>query len=319
MSPVAVVKPIVPPRINRGHTLGVVAPAGPVKLKRLERGLRILEDTFRVRLAASLTAPRAGDVPSYLAASDEQRAAELTAMLADPEIRAIVLARGGYGLTRILGRLDPDLLRRDPKPIVGFSDATALLSWAFAAGVRGIHGPMVGQLGELPQSDVVQLIELLTEPRAPGLRPWLLVAHGTGTQHGPLVPANLTMASMLVGTPWSLPLAGAIALFEEVGEKPYEIDRYFTQLVLTGALGQTTAVVVGDLTRCEDQSPPSGDHDPSDAALRTILERVASAGKPCAVGAPIGHGDRNEAVPFGAACELDLDRGTLAILEGAVA
>ena len=310
---------VAPPRIARGQTLGVVAPAGPIKLDKLRRGLARLGDVFQIRLADTLTKPRAADVPSYLAASDDQRACELTAMLSDPDVRAIVLARGGYGLTRILSRLDPDLLRRDPKPIVGFSDATALLSWAYAAGVRGIHGPMIGQLGELPESDVTQLIALLTEPRAPGVRPWLLVPHGRGRHRGALIPANLTMASMLVGTPWPLPLAGAIALFEEVGEKPYEIDRYLTQLAQTGALHETPAVVIGDLTRCEDQNPPSGDADPSDAALRTILERLEAAGKPCAVGAPIGHGDRNEAVPFGAACELDLDAGTLAILEPAVA
>lgn len=312
---------IVPPRIERGQTLGVVAPAGPIKPEsagKLRRGIERLGDAFAIRLAPTLTSPRAAGVPSYLAASDDQRADELAAMLADPDVRAIVVARGGYGLTRILARLDPDVLRRDPKPIVGFSDATALLAWAYAAGVRGIHGPMIVQLATLADSDVAALVALLTEPRAPGSRPWPLVSYGRGIQRGTLVPANLTMASMLVGTPWPLPLAGAIAMIEEVGEKPYEIDRYLTQLALTGALDQTAAVVVGDLTRCEDPNPPTGEPDPADAALRTILERVATAGKPCAVGAPIGHGDRNEAVPFGAACELDLDRGVLAILEPAV-
>jgi len=310
-----------PPRIHRGQTVGIVAPAGPVKLERLRTGLDRLGDTFRIRLADTLALPRASGIASYLAASDAQRAAELTAMLADPDVRAIILARGGYGLMRILPQLDPGLLARDPKPIVGFSDATALLAWAHAAGVRGIHGPMIAQLGDLAESDVTQLVALLTEPRAPGLRPWPLAVHSTSrtTLRGPLVPANLTMASMLVGTPWPLPLAGAIALFEEVGERPYEIDRYLTQLVLTGALGQTAGVVIGDLTRCHDPCPPHGEQDPPDASLEVILERLAAAGKPCAIGAPIGHGDRNEAVPFGAACELDLELGTLAILEAAVA
>ena len=306
----------IPPRIARGQTLGIVAPAGPVKRERLERGLARLGDAFRIRLAPSLTAPRE-PVASYLAASDDTRAAELTAMLADPDVRAIVLARGGYGLMRILPRLDPDLVRRDPKPIVGFSDATALLAWAYAAGVRGIHGPMIAQLGELPDADIAALVAMLTEPRAPGERPWALAAHGRGTHRGHLVAANLTLASMLVGTPWPLPLGGAIALLEEVGEKPYELDRYLTQLALTGALADTRAVVLGDLTRCTDANPPTGVPDPADAALATILERLAAL--PVAVGAPIGHGTRNEPVPFGAACELDLDRGVFAIRDAAVA
>jgi muramoyltetrapeptide carboxypeptidase len=308
-----------PPRIAPGGRLGIVAPSGPIAPERFQRGLARLEGAFELVVAPGVTAPRPPEVVSFLAGTDAQRAAELDAMIGDPDIRAIVVARGGYGLTRILPRLDPDRLRRDPKPIVGFSDATALLAWAHAAGVRGIHGPVIQQLGELADADVAHLIALLTDPRAPGERPWPLAAHGRGLHHGPLVAANLSLASMLVGTPWALPLAGAIALLEEVGERPYEIDRYLTQLIATGALAEVTAVVVGDLTRCVDPSPPGGDPDPPDAALRAVLERVAAAGKPAATGAPVGHGARNEAVPFGAACELDLDRGTLAILEGAVA
>ena len=176
---------------------------------------------------------------------------------------------------------------------------------------------MILQLATLPAEDVERLAAMLTDPTPPGPRPWSLACRGSGRVRGALVPANVTLASMLVGTPWPLPLGGALALFEEIGEKPYELDRYLTQLALTGALGGIAAMIVGDLTRCVDPKPAIG-VDPPDAALRVFHERVASAGKPIAVGAPVGHGDRNEAVPFGAASELDLDRGELAILEAAV-
>jgi muramoyltetrapeptide carboxypeptidase len=126
------------------------------------------------------------------------------------------------------------------------------------------------------------------------------------------------MFSMLVATPWPLPLRGAIALFEEVGERPYEIDRYLTHLMLTGELAKPAAAIIGDFTRCEDQNPPAGT-DPTDAALAAVLERMHAAGTPVATGAPVGHGDRNEAIPFGAAAILDLDEGTFEITEGAVA
>ena len=310
---------IIPPRVVKGQTIGIVAPSGPVKLDRLRRGLACLGDAFELRVGDSVTAPRAPETPSYLAASDEVRIAELTAMLADPDVRAIICARGGYGAMRILPRLDPAVLRRDPKPIVGFSDATAVLAWAYHAGVRGIHGPMIAQLADLPPADVAHLIAVLTEPHPLGERAWPLRAHGAGRHRGSLVAANLTLASVLVGTPWPLPLAGAIALVEEVGEKPYELDRYLTQLALTGALAGTAAAVIGELTRCSDPSPPTGEPDPDDAALATVIERLRAAGLPVAVGAPVGHGGRNEAVPFGAMCELDLDRGTFAITEPAVA
>lgn len=310
---------IIPPRLARGAIVGVCAPAGPVKPERLARGLERLGDAFRIRVTDGVTAPPAPSVPSYLAATDDVRAAELQALIADPDVRAIILARGGYGLMRILPRLDPEPLRRDPKPIVGFSDATALLAWAWAAGVRGIHGPMIAQLGDLADADVARLVAMLTEPRALSARPWPLAVHGRGVHTGHLVAGNLTMMSLLAGTPWPLPLAGAIAMIEEVGEKPYELDRYLTHLTLAGELAKVAAVIVGDLTRCEDPNPPTGVPDPAGAAMMTVLERLHAAGTAVATGAPIGHGDRNEAVPFGGEALLDLDAGTLEILDAAVA
>jgi muramoyltetrapeptide carboxypeptidase len=310
---------MIPPRIRRGQTLAICSPAGPVKRDRFERGLARFGDAFALRVEGSVLAPHPAGVPSYLNATDEQRAAELNALIADPDVRAIVLARGGYGLMRILPLLDAAALVRDPKPLVGFSDATALLAWAHAAGVRGIHGPVVAQISDLGDADVAQLISVLTEPRALGVRPWQLASHGTGTLRGPLIPANLTMVSMMVGTRWRVPLDGALALIEEVGEKPYEIDRYLTQLMLTGELAKPRAVIVGELTRCVETTTATGEPDPPDAALQTFLERLRAARVPAAVGAPVGHGDRNEALPFGADAILDLDAGTLDIVDAAVA
>lgn len=314
---------IIPPRVARGQTVGIASASGPVRLDRLRRGLGCLGDAFALRVADSLTAPRAPDTPSYLAASDRVRADELNRMLADPDVRAILLARGGYGAMRILRDLDPSLLARDPKPIVGFSDATALLSWAHRAGVRGIHGPLIVQLPDLAPANVAQLIAMLTEPRALGERPWTLRSRARrparGPLRGPLISANLSLASLLVATPWQLPLDGAVLLLEEVGERPYEIDRYVTQLALTGALAGTTAAVIGELVRCRDPAPPSGEPDADDAAATALVDRLAAAGLPVADGAPVGHGARNEPLPFGARCELDLDRGALAVLDPAVA
>lgn len=306
---------MIPPRIARGQTLGVVAPAGPVRAERVPPALALLADAFTVQLAPSVLGPREPATPSYLAASDEIRAAELNAMLRDPDVRAIAMVRGGYGLMRILPWLDAAALRADPKPLIGFSDGTALLAWAHAAGVRGIHGPVLAQLGDLPPADVTRFIDILTTPGT-GARPYRLASVSTATVTGPLVPANLTLASMLVGTPWPVPLAGAIALFEEVGEKPYELDRYLTQLALTGALPHVAAAILGDLTRCHDPAPPVG-VDPAEAAVATVRERLAST--PLATGAPVGHGARNDALPFGALATLDCARGTLTLHESAVA
>jgi len=219
-----------------------------------------------------------------------------------PRFRAIILPR------RLRDHADPAAARRrpparDPKPIVGFSDATALLAWAHAAGVRGITVDDRSARHACRTPDVARLVTLLTDPSPPGVRPWSLTTHGRGIHRGPLVTANLTLASMLVGTRWPLPLAGAIAMFEDIGERPYEIDRYLTQLALTGATADTAAFVMADFTN-------------SDGAVATVIERLRD--RPLAIGAPVGHGERNEAIPFGAPAILDLDAGTLEILEGAV-
>jgi muramoyltetrapeptide carboxypeptidase len=139
---------------------------------------------------------------------------------------------------RILDRLDADALRRDPKPIVGFSDLTALASWCVReAQVRPIHGPMVNQLGRLPGDDVEWLIRTLEDPAPQGEWPDALGragARGGGTVEGRLAGGNLEITTRLIGTTLSLDLGAAVFIMEDVGERPYRVDRALTQLKLAG-------------------------------------------------------------------------------------
>lgn len=302
---------IVPPAVAPGAIVGVCAPAGAVDRDRLGRGLAALAPHFALRVPDDLTA-QAG----YLAGTDERRAGELSALLADPDVRAVLIARGGYGITRMLRQVDPALLVRDPKPLVGFSDATALLAWAASVGVRAIHGPVVSQLGELPAGDLAALVAALTDRRPPGrIEAPLQPLTGAGPLAGVIVPANLKMLAHLVGTPWQLDAADAVLLLEEVGEKPYAIDRDLTQLELAGILRGARGVVVGDLVRCT--SAPTEVDDPGPARA-VVAERLAAFGLASWWGAPVGHGRRNRALPFGARIEVDADGG-LTILDAAVA
>ena len=251
----------------------------------------------------------------YLAGSDERRADELNGLIADPDVRAILCARGGYGITRILDRLDGDALRRDPKPIVGFSDATALLFWAVrAAGLRSIHGPVVAQLGDLPVEDTAWLVDLL-EGRVPGALATGLRrtgADGAGRLEGPLLGGNLTLLANLTGTPYALDMNGAVVFAEDVGERPYAIDRYLTRIALAGTLRGAGAAVLGSFVRCDEKSGP-----PRPDAGEVVDERLRAMAIPGLTGAPFGHGDRNRALPFGGRCAVDLDGGAVELLEPA--
>jgi len=249
----------------------------------------------------------------YLAGSDDRRVAELNQAFRDPHVKAVLCGRGGYGLLRILPRLDHDGLARNPKPIVGFSDCTALLAWGLTQGnTRGIHGPVVAQLGELVEEDLKALFRLLEEPTPKaqwfsGLTTWV-----GWTAAGPLVGGTMEILSRLIGTRYLPSLRGAILLLEEVGERPYRVDRILTHMLLAGILDGVAGIVVGNLERCED---PSG---AGPTALDVVRERLTPLGVPLCAGAPVGHGTRNKAFPFGAPALLDAEAGTLTLLEGAV-
>lgn len=247
----------------------------------------------------------------YLAGDDARRADEFNGYLRDPDVRAIVCARGGYGLLRILDDLDADALRADPKPIVAFSDGTALLAWAVAAaGVRPIHGPVVTQLGDLPDEDVRALCDLLERPEPP---PALAGDGAIGAAadaeiDGWLAGGNLTLLAHLVGTRYAVDLRGAIALIEDVDEQPYAIDRYMTRIALARGWAGCRAVAAGTFERCGDSG-----------AAAVVNERLRAFDLPGVAGLPIGHGARNRAVPIGARARLAPGRASLELLEGAVA
>jgi len=304
---------ILPPRLRAGDLVAVPAPAGPVSQRaRLDAGLVQLRARYRVRFDDGALA-----TTGYLAGDDDRRAAELDGYLRDPDVRAIVCARGGYGLMRILDRLDPAVLRADPKIIVGFSDATALLGWARAAGVRPIHGPMAAQLGGLDAADAAWLFRMMESPEPAGPIDAALTAigaAGSGVVEGPLVGGNLCMLAHLVATPAELDLAGAILFTEDIGERPYAIDRYLTRLGLAGRLAGVAAALIGELTGCaENRLPP-----PQPDALAVIGERLQRYRLPGLAGLPVGHGTRNLALPLGGRAAVDLDAGTVRLLDAAV-
>jgi muramoyltetrapeptide carboxypeptidase len=299
-----------PPRLRAGSRVAVVAPAGPVPRDAFAAGAAILGARYTLVHDERIFA-RTG----YLAGDDDARAAELAAALADPTIEAIFCARGGYGLMRILDRFDRAAFARAPKLIAGFSDVTALHAWAYGASVTSLHAPVLTQLGKLPADDAAALFAACESPGPPpplaGLR--TVDPGAAGTVEGRLVGGNLEMISRLCGTPWALPLDGALLFLEDVGERPYRLDRQLTQLRLAGALDRVAGVILGDFIGCVEKDGSGPD------AEAVLTERLAGRGIPVVAGAPIGHGERNRALPHGARARLDVAAGTLEWLEGAVA
>jgi muramoyltetrapeptide carboxypeptidase len=281
--------------------VAIVAPSGPFDRGSFERGLALVASRYRPVYSDGLFASE-----RYLAGSDERRLAELERALASPTTQAVFCARGGYGAMRLLSRLR---LPESHKLLIGFSDVTALHCALQAHHRVSVHGPVVTQLGTLGQAVANELFDLLEQPDArPVLKGTPLVA---GVVEGAVVGGNLSVLTRLIGTPFMPPLDRAILLFEDVGERPYRLDRMWQHLSLCGALGRIAGLAVGTFEGCQET-------EGSWTAEEIIAELAEEAGLPCVVGLPVGHGEVNRPFPLGARARLDGAAGTLSFLEGAV-
>jgi len=287
-----------PTPLAPGALLAVVAPSSPAPREELLRGLAWLRTRYRLRLSSSILSRH-----GYLAGDDERRAAELAAAMVDPEVGAIVCARGGYGAMRIVDRLPWNAFVASPKWIVGFSDVTALHTLATARGIASVHAPNVTGLGRaITAAERATLLDALERPTR--AETWDgLSALVPGDVEGPVVGGNLALLqAMAAGGRLSLP-PGAILVLEDVTERPYRIDRLLTSLVLGGHLSRIGALVFGDFTECEPG--PDGV-----TVLDVLRDRTHALGVPVATGAPFGHGSPNRAFVLGRRARLSSSRLT---------
>jgi muramoyltetrapeptide carboxypeptidase len=310
-----------PPALKPGDTVMFIAPAGPVELPSTLEYVRRLEKAgYKTRIPKGIDRKM-----GYLAGRDEERAAELNAAIRDPNVRAIFPCRGGYGLTRILDRIDYAALRNDPKILIGFSDLTALhLAVARKARVITFHSPLATRA--LLQEDKNHAFAAASFRRAIFADQYVKGAAGYtidvpddpprpvklvgGKARGRLLGGNLTLICSTLGTPYAIQPMGAILFIEDVNEAPYRIDRALSQLRLAGILDVVAGIVVGSFTSRE----------PKDAKEfeRLFREYLGKMKVPVVMGFPIGHTARNATLPHGALAELDGDKAVLRLLEDPV-
>ena len=305
-------------KLKFGDTIGLIAPSGAVRTEgAIQRAVAETERMgFRVKLGES-----AGKKYGYLSGEDHVRAQDINAMFADPEVDAMICLRGGYGAMRILDRLDYDLIRRNPKIFVGFSDITALhIALLNRCDLVTFHGPMAAAnwagkpLDDFSLASMYQTLMHAVPAGAldnPPEYPRQTV--NPGIAEGVLVGGNLMLIASSLGTPWEINTKDRIIFIEEVGERTYCIDRMLTQLRLAGKFDECAGVVFGDFADCPVEYPEFG------LTLEEIIrDVVAPCGKPVMTGLRCGHCSPKLTLPLGVNYRLDAERCLLTVLESAV-
>jgi muramoyltetrapeptide carboxypeptidase len=290
----------VPPLLQPGDHLWVMLPSGALReMTAFEAGLAI----WRARGYHLDLSPTRNHRWGYLAGTDAERRQTLREGLLNPDYKAIVCGRGGYGSARL--QEDWDWPRVPPKWVIGFSDVTSLLWSLSRQGVASLHGPVLTTLAQEPDWSVQRLFDCL-EGRP--LQPLMGEGWGKGTATGILLPANLTVATHLLFTTLQPDLTGVILALEDVGEAPYRIDRMLTQWRMSGVLSGVKGIALGRFSQCE--APPG---IPSWTTTEVLRDRLSDLGIPIVSDLPFGHDGVNAALPVGVNATLDSNRGLLSI------
>lgn len=301
------------PRLKIGDTVGLIAPASPFRTGQLEKAIRNLEALgLKVTLGQSLQKKK-----GYLAGTDKERLADLHAFFADKAVHAIWCIRGGYGTPRLLPQVDYDLIKKNPKVLIGYSDITALIQAIYIkTGLITFHGPVGAS--DFTDYEVAHLKAILfdgipnhmiSNPR--GYTPFYTI--NKGIAEGEFLGGNLSLIAALAGTDYEWSVKNKILFLEDVGEKPYRIDRMLTQLRQNCPLGKAAGIMLGTFADCDTNDPEKS------WTLKQVLEdRLGDLNIPVAYGMCFGHIKEQFTIPIGLKARFDAEEGSLKLLESAV-
>jgi len=303
-----------------GGTIGVAAPASPYDSRsEVLRGVEWWEaQGYRVKLASGIWAR-----DDYVAGDAEARARDVNALFADPEVDVVQVLQGGYGSAQLIPHLDFETIAANPKPLVGYSDITALhvairqrtgLATIYGNGLAGVGSPEVTTFSKERLLDVLRGGGTGDVPRNPD-DSWVRAIRG-GKATATLVGGCLWLLMQTMGTPWEIELDGAILFFEDVHCPPYYIDGELLQLTHAGKLAGVAGVVVGQMEKCDWGDLRQVSDWARSRSLEDVLEeRLEPLGVPVLYGLPLGHGKHLAALPLGVTCTLDADARTLTVDE----
>lgn len=301
-------------KLKYGDTIGVIAPASPEDSSIIEGKLAVLKELgFKIKEGKHLY-----DRKGFLAGEDIHRAEDLMSMFCDSDIKMILCFRGGYGTMRLLPYLDLDIIKRNPKIFVGFSDITVLLNTFYKKlGLITFHGPMVNS-GLRDETTLNSLLMTLME----GDRPYTIYnppdtplnyINFKDSVEGRIVGGNLALICSTLGTKYEINTANKILFLEDVEEPPYKVDRMLTQLILCGKLQRCKAILLGQFTDC------TLPHYERSLTLEQVIEdRIYGLRIPTCSNFMSGHGSPKLTLPIGAKVALDPGSNCIRVLEKVV-
>ncbi|MBL0232162.1 MAG: LD-carboxypeptidase [Chitinophagaceae bacterium] len=298
-----------PSSLKPGDIIGIVCPAGYMPAEKTQACVSALENWgFKVKPGTTV----GGHSLNYFSGTDEERLNDLQQMLDDPSIKAILFGRGGYGMGRIIDRLNFKRFLKNPKWIIGYSDITVLHAHLFSNfKISSLHAPMAGAFNDGGDKNefIASLHDAITGKKAnyktpphPFNRP--------GNAKGEIVGGNLSLLAHLCGTNSDMKTKGKILFLEDVGEYVYNVDRMLYQLKRNGKFSKLSGLIIGGFTDMKDTERPFGQN-----AYEVIRDIMADADFPVCYDFPVSHTDRNYALKIGAVYQLKVDGEIVTLTE----
>ncbi|MBV9986719.1 MAG: LD-carboxypeptidase [Chitinophagaceae bacterium] len=290
---------LIPPYLKKGDTIGIVCPAGYMPLENASTCIDVLQQWgYKVLVGKTL-----GNQFHYFSGTDEERLADLQSMLDNPEVKAILCGRGGYGLSRIIDDLDFKWFRKDPKWVIGFSDITVLHAHLFHRyNIASLHAPMAAAFNDGNYAN--EYVQSLRKALQGAAGNYSNVPHPLdrpGKAEGKIVGGNLSLVAHLAGTRSAFKTKDRILVLEDVGEYLYNVDRMLIQLKRSGMLDSLAGLVIGGFTDMKDTTTPFGAD-----VYQIIADQVKEYTYPTCFDFPISHGGRNYAWKVGVKYQLSV-------------